>query len=146
MWSTIAASVVDFPEPVVPVTRMIPRGSSASRVTTSGSPSSSADRISNGTTRQAIEIEPRWRNAFTRKRARPADRVGEVDLAVARELGQPFAGGEHLAQHALGVRRAQGLGALDRGQVALQPDQRLRRDLQVKVRPAPLHDSMQRPL
>ena len=27
MWSTIAASVVDLPEPVVPVTRMIPRGS-----------------------------------------------------------------------------------------------------------------------
>ena len=29
MWSIIAASVVDLPEPVVPVTRMIPRSSSA---------------------------------------------------------------------------------------------------------------------
>ena len=38
IWSTIAASVVDLPEPVVPVTRMIPRGSSASRATTSGRP------------------------------------------------------------------------------------------------------------
>ena len=30
MWSIIAASVVDLPEPVVPVTRMMPRSSSAS--------------------------------------------------------------------------------------------------------------------
>ena len=58
-----------------------------------------AFRMSNGTTRQAIEIEPRWRKAFTRKRASPADRVGEVDLPVPRELGQALARGEHLAQH-----------------------------------------------
>ncbi len=40
-WSTMAASVVDLPEPVVPVTRMIPRGSSATSRTASGSPSCS---------------------------------------------------------------------------------------------------------
>ena len=45
MWSIIAASVVDLPEPVVPVTRMIPRGCSASVRTMSGSPSSSIVRI-----------------------------------------------------------------------------------------------------
>ena len=83
MWSTIAASVVDFPEPVVPVTTMIPRGSPASRVTTSGSPSSAAVRISKGTTRQAIEIEPRWRNAFTRKRASPRT-VYEKSISPSR--------------------------------------------------------------
>ncbi len=71
MWSIIAASVVDLPEPVVPVTRMIPRGSSASLVTTSGRSSSATERMLKGTTRQAIEIEPRWRKAFTRKRASP---------------------------------------------------------------------------
>ena len=37
MWSIIAASVVDLPEPVVPVTRMIPRSSSASSRMTGGS-------------------------------------------------------------------------------------------------------------
>ena len=36
MWSIIAASVVDLPEPVVPVSRMIPRSSSASWVTDLG--------------------------------------------------------------------------------------------------------------
>ena len=41
MWSSIAASVVDLPEPVVPVSRMIPRSSSASSVITAGSRSSS---------------------------------------------------------------------------------------------------------
>ena len=45
MWSIIAASVVDLPEPVVPVTRMIPRSSSASVRITGGSRSSSIERI-----------------------------------------------------------------------------------------------------
>ena len=71
MWSIIAASVVDLPEPVVPVSRMIPRGSSASRRTTSGRPSSSIVRTSKGIARQTIEIEPRWRKALTRKRETP---------------------------------------------------------------------------
>ncbi len=39
-WFTIAASVVDLPEPVVPVTRTMPRGSSAISRTASGRPSS----------------------------------------------------------------------------------------------------------
>ena len=43
-WSTMAASVVDFPEPVVPVTSTIPRGSSAMSRTASGRPSSAIVR------------------------------------------------------------------------------------------------------
>ena len=72
MWSMIAASVVDLPEPVVPVSRMIPRSSSASSETTGGRPSSSTDLIFVGIARITIETEPRWRKALTRKRARPA--------------------------------------------------------------------------
>jgi hypothetical protein len=45
MWSIIAASVVDLPDPVVPVARMIPRVSSASSVMTGGSASSSIVRM-----------------------------------------------------------------------------------------------------
>ena len=66
MWSIIAASVVDLPEPVVPVSRTIPRSSSASSLTTGGSASSSIVLILWGIARQASEIRPRWRNALTR--------------------------------------------------------------------------------
>ncbi len=71
MWSIIAASVVDLPEPVVPVSRTIPRCSSASRRITGGRPRSSIVRTWNGIARQAIETLPRWRKALTRKRERP---------------------------------------------------------------------------
>ena len=72
IWSIIAASVVDLPEPVVPVSRIRPRSSSASSLITGGSPSSSIVRTANGITRATIETEPRWRKALTRKRARPS--------------------------------------------------------------------------
>ena len=70
MRSIIAASVVDFPEPVVPVTRMIPRSSSASSPITGGSWSCSTVLISCGIVRMTSETEPRWWKALTRKRAR----------------------------------------------------------------------------
>jgi hypothetical protein len=70
MWSIIAASVVDLPEPVVPVTSTMPRSSSASSLIAHGSASSSIVRISTGMTRTTSEAAPRWRKALTRKRAR----------------------------------------------------------------------------
>jgi hypothetical protein len=70
--SIIAASVVDLPEPVVPVTRMIPRSSCASSLMTGGRLSSSVVRMLNGIERQTIEIEPRWWKALTRKRPSPS--------------------------------------------------------------------------
>ena len=66
MWSIIAASVVDFPDPVVPVSRTMPRSSSASSVTTGGSESSSIVEILFGIARHASEITPRCWNALTR--------------------------------------------------------------------------------
>jgi hypothetical protein len=71
MWSIIAASVVDLPEPVVPVRRIRPRSSSAISSITGGSRSSEARLISKGIERQTSETDPRCTNAFTRKRARP---------------------------------------------------------------------------
>ena len=72
MWSIIAARVVDLPEPVVPVRRMIPRGSSARVRITSGRPRSSIVRTWYGIARQAMETWPRWRKALTRKRETPS--------------------------------------------------------------------------
>jgi len=57
--SIMAASVVDLPEPVVPVTRMIPRSSSASSPMTGGSLSSSTVLISWGMARMTSDTDPR---------------------------------------------------------------------------------------
>ena len=58
-WSTMAASVVDLPDPVVPVTKTMPRGSSAMSRTASGNPSSAIFVTPYGMRRQTMEIEPR---------------------------------------------------------------------------------------
>ncbi len=71
MRSIIAASVVDLPLPVGPVTRTRPRGFAASVLQISGSPRSSNEGIFAGMLRSTIEMEPRWRMMFTRKRATP---------------------------------------------------------------------------
>jgi hypothetical protein len=71
MWPTIAASVVDFPDPVPPVTRIRPRSSSASRPITSGSPSDSSDECALGTIRITIDTEPRCTYPLTRNLPSP---------------------------------------------------------------------------
>ena len=64
MWSIIAASVVDLPEPVVPVSSTIPRSSSASSLH-DGRQRELFDRADLvGIARQASEISPRWRKAL----------------------------------------------------------------------------------
>src|SRR5215468_7449619 len=68
--SSIAASVVDLPEPVGPVTRISPRGLSQSALTTGGSPSASNPLISQGIVRNTAPTAPRWLNTLPRKRAR----------------------------------------------------------------------------
>ena len=59
--SMIEASVVDFPEPVGPVTSTIPRGFFANSATTGGRPSSSSGVISNGIRRKAAPRAARWK-------------------------------------------------------------------------------------
>ena len=71
MWSIIAASVVDLPEPVVPVSRMMPRSSSASVAHDGRQAELLEGADENGIARMTSETEPRWRKALTRKRARP---------------------------------------------------------------------------
>src|SRR5438034_5351100 len=57
--SIMAASVVDLPDPVGPVTSTKPRGLSHSLLTTAGSPSWLKDLISNGMSRNTAEVAPR---------------------------------------------------------------------------------------
>ncbi len=71
MWSTIAASVVDLPEPVVPVTRIRPRCSAAIFSSTFGSKSCSMVEILKGMTRSTTPMVPRCWKTLTRKRPRP---------------------------------------------------------------------------
>jgi hypothetical protein len=67
--SIMAASVVNLPEPVGPVTRTRPFSRSASVCMTSGRPSSWNDRICVGMTRKTAPSPFRWLNTFTRNRA-----------------------------------------------------------------------------
>ncbi len=67
--SMSAASVVDLPEPVGPVTRMSPRGSRATFATTGGRPSSSTVRTFGGIIRRTAPEPCSCRKTLTRKRA-----------------------------------------------------------------------------
>ncbi len=69
--SIMAASVVDLPEPVGPVTRISPLGRSDSSRTTFGSPSSSKLRILKGMVRMAAATAPRCMKMLARKRDSP---------------------------------------------------------------------------
>ena len=60
MWSIMAASVVDLPLPVGPVTRIRPRGSSASFVRTGGMASSSKVGIESFSRRNVAAALPCW--------------------------------------------------------------------------------------
>jgi hypothetical protein len=71
MCSTMAARVVDLPEPVGPLAMKRPLGRSQNSFSTSGSPNDSMEGRSNGTIRMAAATEPRWRYRFTRNRESP---------------------------------------------------------------------------
>ena len=71
-WLTIAASVVDLPEPVAPTIRIRPRLCMTISPRMGGRLSSSMVGISEGMRRSTMETVPRWRNTFTRKRAEPS--------------------------------------------------------------------------
>ena len=91
MWSTIAPSVVLFPEPVVPVTRMMPRSSSARALIAGGRLSSCDSGTLNGTARMTSDVDPRWRNALTRKRPRPS-RACEKSAPPVSSNSRSFSG------------------------------------------------------
>src|SRR6185312_7007582 len=62
------------------------------------------------------------------------NRVGEVDLVLARELAELAVLGEHLPEDRLGLLGAQRLGIGNGLEDAVGPDERTRRHLEVKVR------------
>ena len=68
----MAASVVDLPEPVGPVTSTIPRGFKARSAKIFGAFKSSRVRILLGMVRNTAPAPRYWLKAFTRKRANPA--------------------------------------------------------------------------
>ena len=104
MWSIIAASVVDLPEPVVPVSSMIPRSSSASSLTTGGSASSSIVRIRWGIARQASEIDAALAEGVDPEARDVGDFEGEVGLVLAPRIRASLCSiGEQRAQACLGV-------------------------------------------
>ena len=67
----MAASVVDLPEPVGPVTSTRPRGFIARSAKIRGQFSCSSVRILDGMVRNTAAAPRFWLNALTRKRARP---------------------------------------------------------------------------
>ena len=69
---TIAARVVDLPEPVGPVTSTMPRGLSARSPKIFGQFSCSSVRIFEGIVRNTAPAPRFWLKALTRKRARPS--------------------------------------------------------------------------
>jgi hypothetical protein len=69
--------------------------------------------------------------------------VGEVGLAVLLELGE-LLGARDLLQRTLGLRRAEGVGALKRPEVAVDARNRRRVSLDVEVGSLPLDDVRER--
>ena len=133
MWSIIAASVVDLPEPVVPGEQHDPAlllGEFAND-RRQGELLDRADRC--GIARQAIEISPRWRNALIAEARDALDFEGEVDLVLLRELAE-------LGLVASSARSApsvsSALSALTPSssrQLAIDAKQRRRADLQMQI-------------
>ena len=69
----MAASVVDLPEPVGPVTSTSPRGLSDNSAKIGGAPNSTKFRILLGMARNTAPAPRKWLKAFTRKRDRPSN-------------------------------------------------------------------------
>ena len=108
--SMIAASVVDLPEPVGPVTRTRPRGFSAKMWRIAGSWSSSSVLISVGMRRKAAPTRLPLVVHVHAEAGDARERVREVELAVQLELLLLLAR-EDAVQQPAGVVRAEGLEA-----------------------------------
>ena len=108
---------------------------------TGGSPRSSSGMAPTLTRRKTRPAEPRERNALTRKRPTPEQRVGEVGLVGAVELlDQVLA--QHLADHLLGVGGREVAG-LQLAQAAVDAHPGRRADLAVQVGATALHEGAQ---
>ncbi len=134
MWSIIAASVVDLPEPVVPVSRTIPRSSSASSRTTVGRDSSSIVLMRWGMARQTIEIAPPLLEGVDPEAGHTLDFVGEVDLVLLGELLELVLVEQQVSQRLLRVGPGELLDAGVERQLSVNAEQGRGADLEVQVR------------
>ena len=131
-WLTIAASVVDLPEPVGPVTSTMPRGlSRRARRRSSGAFSCSSVRIFDGMVRNTAPAPRFWLKALTRKRARPGisnEKSHSSVLLVVLAL-RVVHDVVHHAVHFLVLQR----GDVDAAHVAVHADHRRQAGRQVQV-------------
>ena len=129
--SSMAARVVDLPDPVGPVTRIRPRGSCTRRPREAGRPSSSKVIPGAGTGRRAMLTMPRWRKALTRTRRGATSSTAKSASLLVLE-GHLQALRDEALQVALGVLGGQ--GAVRRGlQLAVDAQHGRDPDLQVQV-------------
>ena len=136
MCSIIAASVVDFPHPVVPVTSTIPRSSSAEPADHLGQAEvvERADRV--GDHPEDHRDAPPLQVAVDAEARQVRDGVGEVDLAHGLELLHARVG-EHRVQRLHRVARAEFRGVgVEPAQLAVDADQRAVAGLQAEIRAA----------
>lgn len=80
--STIAASVVDLPEPVAPTRMHRPRLVIVTSLSTCGTPSPSMVGSVSGMVRSTMPTRLCWMNAFTRKRPMPAGEMAKLHSFV----------------------------------------------------------------
>ena len=140
MWSIIAASVVDLPEPVVPVSRMIPR-SSLGQLGDDRRQVEVGDRADGVRDRAADEAQRAALTEGVDAEARDAgDRVREVDLVLAAELVELRGVGQHGAHGRLGVFGGQRSRTLDRPQLTVDTCQRRGLNLEMEVGASELHE------
>ena len=92
MWSTMAATVVVLPDPVGPVMRIRPRGSSARRRIAAGRPRVSKPGMLAGTSRRTRPSVLWWRKTFTRNRL-PSPAVRAKSTSPARASWSDRSGG-----------------------------------------------------
>ena len=142
-WSSSDASVVDLPEPVGPVTSTRPRGLSASSYSRSGRFSCSSVLISAGIKRNAAPMLARWKYALTRNRARPGNRVREVELPFGLEL-LLLLGRDDPVHEVAGLVPVEVLVVGQALEAAVDPDHRRGASGQMEIRRVPLdHDGEQ---
>ena len=84
--SMMAASVVDFPEPVGPVTSTRPWSSLVSDSIAAGRPSSSTEWIVAGISRSTAAAPFCWTRIVDAEASDAGERVGEVEIEVGLEL------------------------------------------------------------
>ncbi len=127
------ARVVDFPEPVGPVTRTRPRGSLASHSAIGGSPSSSKLGMSDGIIRRASASSPLWWKALPRSLALSCQ-VREKSTSWCSSRMACLVRTQHAGDQVCDLGSGQRRDILERPQASVNPDPGCRATDQEQVR------------